>query len=60
MRTWTPLASIAALVLMAATVGAQTGTTSTVAQPRTTAAQPAGLEQVQETLRQKGHDPGHE
>jgi peptidoglycan hydrolase-like protein with peptidoglycan-binding domain len=58
MRTWTPLASIATLVLMAATVGAQTGATSTVAQPRTTAAQPAGLEQVQETLRQKGHDPG--
>ena len=58
MRTWMPLASIAALFLMASTVGAQTGAGSTDAHARATEAQPAGLEQVQETLRQRGHDPG--
>jgi peptidoglycan hydrolase-like protein with peptidoglycan-binding domain len=57
MRTWTPLASITAFLLMATAVGAQIGSSSTAAQTQTNEAHRAGLEQVQQALRQKGHDP---
>ena len=50
MWTWTPVASLAAFLLMVPAVGAQGGSRSTLAETRTT--------EAQETLRQKGHDPG--
>ena len=52
------LASIAAFLVMASAVGAQNFSTPTAAQTRTTEGHPAGLQQVQEMLRQNGHDPG--
>jgi putative peptidoglycan binding protein len=57
MLKWTPLASLATFLLMATAVGAQSNSTSPQAQARIEA-DLAGIDQVQEMLRQKGHDPG--
>jgi peptidoglycan hydrolase-like protein with peptidoglycan-binding domain len=58
MRTWTPPGSIAAFLLMATAVGAQIDPSAAAAQTQTNEAHPAGVEQVQKALRQKGYDPG--
>jgi peptidoglycan hydrolase-like protein with peptidoglycan-binding domain len=58
MRTWAPLASMTALLLIAMAVGAQIGSSPPAAQTQTKEAHRAGLEQIQNALRQKGHDPG--
>jgi peptidoglycan hydrolase-like protein with peptidoglycan-binding domain len=58
MRTWTPLASMTTILLMATAAAAQIGSSSTVASPRTNEAHRDEVKQVQKTLTQKGHDPG--
>jgi peptidoglycan hydrolase-like protein with peptidoglycan-binding domain len=58
MRTWTPLASMATILLAATAVGAQIGSSSTGASTRTNEAHRDELKQVQKALTEKGHDPG--
>jgi peptidoglycan hydrolase-like protein with peptidoglycan-binding domain len=58
MPTWTRLVPIATFLLMATAVIAQISPSTAAGQTRTSEADRAGIEQVQQTLRQRGHDPG--
>jgi peptidoglycan hydrolase-like protein with peptidoglycan-binding domain len=58
MPTWTLLVPIVTFLLIATAVDAQISPSSTAGQTRTKGGDRARLEQLQKTLRQKGHDPG--